>query len=379
MQSPVALILDDDASARESASDALTREGVPSLAVASPREAVELLRRHPSAVIAMVDSRLTPPRIAQLKALARLRGKQGEKEDEVRLSGKTEAAGALRRQVEKLAESNEPVLFVGEPGSGRSHAARWLHSLTGPSDPFAVLVGADAAAIDKRLASAEGTLFIPSIEDLPWQAQESLAAALANRKVRARVIASTSLDPRAAADEGRLFRALVAAFSDATVRVPALRERSGDAVTLARAFVDELCRLNGLPPITLAPDAESALASYSWPGNLRQLRSAVESAVILAENGVVAAKDLPEYLRASHGGAPPAARADRKFREAKRTVVEAFERAYLEDLLKRHRGNVTGAAEHSGMLRSALQRLLRKHELHSADFRTRGAPGPYTT
>jgi len=137
--------------------------------------------------------------------------------------------------------------------------------------------------------------------------------------------------------------------------------------------------LNGLSPITLAPDAESALASYAWPGNLRQLRSAVESAVILAENGVVAAKDLPEYLRTTSGAAAPAARADRKFRDAKRTVVEAFERAYLEDLLRRHRGNVTGAAEHSGMLRSALQRLLRKHDLHSADFRTRGASSSYAT
>jgi two-component system response regulator GlrR len=60
-------------------------------------------------------------------------------------------------------------------------------------------------------------------------------------------------------------------------------------------------------------------------------------------------------------------------------VVEAFERAYLEELLRRHGGNVTGAAEQSGMLRSALQRLLRKHDLHSADFRSRGAPGRYAT
>src|SRR5262245_15215313 len=143
MQSPVALVLDDDASARESASDALKREGVPSVAVASPREAIELLRRHPSAVIAMVDSRLTPPRIAQLKALARLRGKQDEKEGESHLSEKAEVSGALRRQIANLAEAEGPVLFVGEPGSGRSYAARWLHSQTGAAEPFVAVSAQD--------------------------------------------------------------------------------------------------------------------------------------------------------------------------------------------------------------------------------------------
>jgi DNA-binding NtrC family response regulator len=311
--------------------------------------------------------------------MARLRGKQDDKEGELRLLGKSEAAGTLRRQLEKLAESDAPVLFFGEPGSGRSYAARWLHSLSDPSQPFVVLAGHDTVTLEKALAGSEGTIFVPSLEDLPWPTQEALAAALAHRKGGARVMASTALDPRPAAEDARLSRPLVAAFAEATVRVPALRDRSADAVTLARSFIDELCRLNGLSPITLAPDAESALASYAWPGNLRQLRSAVESAVILAENGVVAAKDLPEYLRTTSGAAAPAARADRKFRDAKRTVVEAFERAYLEDLLRRHRGNVTGAAEHSGMLRSALQRLLRKHDLHSADFRTRGASSSYAT
>jgi DNA-binding NtrC family response regulator len=145
------------------------------------------------------------------------------------------------------------------------------------------------------------------------------------------------------------------------------------------AFIEELRALNRLPPITVAPPAMAALERSLWPGNLRQLRGAVESAVMLASDGTVRMTDLPEHVLGGALDPDSAVRADRRFRDAKRIVVDAFERAYLEDLLKRHGGNVTGAAEQSGMLRSALQRLLRKHEIHSADFRGPDDSGPYAT
>ena len=170
--------------------------------------------------------------------------------------------------------------------------------------------------------------------------------------------------------------ALVAAVGDAIIRVPSLRERPEDIPVLARAFVDGLRRLNGLPPIALEGATIAALERYAWPGNVKELRDVVETAVILAADGIVRARDLPGPLRGAETGATPGVRADRRFRAAKRAVVDAFERAYLTDLLGRHRGNVTGAAEHSGMLRSALQRLLRKHDLRSVDFRRPGTGAP---
>ena len=100
--------------------------------------------------------------------------------------------------------------------------------------------------------------------------------------------------------------------------------------------------------------------------------------MIVATEGTIRVKDLPEYVQRAAGLTEADVRAGGRFRDAKRSVVDAFEHAYLEDLLKRHGGNVTGAAEQSGMLRSALQRLLRKHELHSADFRQR-APRSYAS
>jgi DNA-binding NtrC family response regulator len=215
---------------------------------------------------------------------------------------------------------------------------------------------------------------VPSLEQATWSAQDHLASLLSSGKGSARLMASTADEPSLAADEGLLSPSLFAAFQGALVRVPPLRERTRDIGPLARAFVEELRRLNGLPPIAIAGAALAALEAFAWPGNVRQLRSAIESALTLAQDGTLRVADLPEVVLGGAGTLEPGARADRRFRDAKRNVVEAFERAYLEDLLQRHGGNVTGAAEQSGMLRSALQRLLRKHDLHSADFRRRGGP-----
>jgi two-component system response regulator GlrR len=233
----------------------------------------------------------------------------------------------------------------------------------------------DAQAFEAALSADRGTVFIRSLESLPWRVQETLAAALAGKMVRPRLMASTGADPRTASDDGRLLPALLAAFDGSIVSVPALRERRSDIAMLVKSIVEDLRRLNGLPPISVAPDALGLLEAYAWPGNVGQLRNAVESAVILAADGSIRVHHLPDFV-ATGGSAKE--RAARRFRDAKRSVVEAFERAYLEDLLTRHSGNVTGAAETSGMLRSALQRLLRKHALHSADFRLR-TPGPTAT
>ncbi len=117
------------------------------------------------------------------------------------------------------------------------------------------------------------------------------------------------------------------------------------------------------------------LERYPWPGNVRELRNAVEHAVILATEGRIRPSDLPDRLREARvdGGSTGSRRqvASRPFREVKREVVESFERAYLYDLMEQHSGNVTSAAVQAGMLRSALQRLLRKYGLKSVEFRKR--------
>ena len=375
MQSPLALVLDDDPTVRERARAALTRSGIEALAVATPHEAVEMLRIHPSAVVVAVvgeaEARVRP---SVLEALFRLRQQESAEAGLRRIPGRSDASQALRQRVSELAGASGPVLFAGEGGSGRRYAARCVHALSKGAEPFAVADPADPARFDAALAAERGTVFIASLERLSWPMQEGLAESLATNMVRPRLMASIGMDPRAAADQGRLSPGLLAAFGGSIVRVPPLRERRSDIALLVRLIVEDLRRLNGLAPITVAADALSLLERHAWPGNVDQLRNAVESAVIVASDGTIRAKDLPDFMSSSAADGPAALR----FRDAKRSVVEAFERTYLHDLLTRHAGNVTGAAETSGMLRSALQRLLRKHALHSADFRFR-TPGPTGT
>jgi DNA-binding NtrC family response regulator len=380
MQPPLALVLDDDSTVRERAKDALVRAGIEAVAVATPQEALDLLRAHPLAVVvAVVGDAQKPVSRTTLLDLCRLRADDGGGPVLTQIQGRSQAADELRRRVLELAASRAPVVFSGEVGSGRRHAARCLHALSNEEDPFVVVPSGDRVALDAALDGGRGTVFVSSIEQLPWPAQEALAAALAAGSTGPRVAASIGVDPHRAADEGRLSKGIVAAFSGAIVPVPPLRERRADIAVFVRAFIEELRTLNRLPPIVVAPDALAALERFGWPGNLTQLRGAVEAAVMLASDGTVRLTNLPEHVVGSAVGSETAVRADRRFREAKRLVVDAFERSYLEDLLKRNGGNVTGAAEQSGMLRSALQRLLRKHEIHSADFRALDESGPYAT
>ena len=380
MHSPLALVLDDDPLVRDRAREALVLAGIDAVAVATAREALDLLRAHPLAVVvAIVGDAPTPVPRSVLLELCRLRADDGRGVELPNILGRSQAAETLRRRVSELASSRAPVMFTGEAGSGRRHAARFLHALSNEADPFVVVPSGDPLALEAALGDAKGTVFVGSLEQLAWSAQEALAAALTSRATAPRVAASLGVDPLRAADEGRLSRGLVAAFSGAIVPVPPLRERRADIAIFVRAFIEDLRRLNRLPPLAVDPEAMEALERAEWPGNLRQLRSAVESAVMLASDGTVRLRDLPGHLLGSAPRAESTVRADRRFREAKRLVVDAFERAYLEDLLKRHGGNVTGAAERSGMLRSALQRLLRKHEIHSADFRGPDDAGPYAT
>ena len=380
MQSPMALVLDDDPAVRERARDALRGAGIDAVAVATPHDALERLRENPLAiVVAVVGDTPTPARPTAIEELCRLRASDGARGTPPEILGRSPGAQGLRARIHDLATTRSPVLFTGEPGSGRRHAARCLHAISKEAGAFMVVPPGDRKALAAALSDSAGTVFLPSLERLAWPEQEALTAALGSASTRVRVAASIGIDPARAVEEGRLSSGLLGAFEGTSVPVPSLRERRIDIAALVAKFIEELRGLNRLPPLVVEPAAMAAFERHPWPGNVAQLRGAVESAVMLASDGVVRLKDLPDAVRGDASTAADGLVANRRFREAKRVVVEAFERRYLEELLKRHGGNVTGAAEHSGMLRSALQRLLRKHELHSADFRHRDATPPYAT
>lgn len=327
--------------------------------------------------------------------LAREREAVRGREGHTGLVGCSPAVERARQLIGQLAPTRLPVWFHGPEGSGKEFAARMLHadSLIG-SEPFVVVHCSELTAADwaERWAgpgaegllarSGVGTLYLDDVAALPPAVQETLAAGDGSASTTGladyRICAGSRSDPRRAVAEGRVHDGLQRRLGLATVELPALRQRREDIPLLARHFATRIAEMNQLPPIRITREALEALSDYGWPGNVRELRHAIEHAVILARDGQVRAGDLPERIRE----APPTRRGtgrgwqSRQFREAKREVVEQFERDYLSALLERHGGNVTVAAQHAGMLRSALQRLLRKYDLRSSDYRRarRAAP-----
>jgi DNA-binding NtrC family response regulator len=300
------------------------------------------------------------------------------------LVGRSREMERLRERVGRLAGTDAPVWFCGESGTGKEHAAREIHGLSGrAARRFEVLPcgGAEGVRAGARLglpatdgallaALRGGTLYLEELPALPRETQLMLLAAL-DRPLDVRFLASSTGDPRDLVERGSLIEPLAARLAAETVTLPALRERPEDVPLLARHFVRTICAINRLPPIQLHGDALRLLEAHRWPDNVRGLRNALEQAVIVCPDGTIRARDLPRELRPADVGAPSERRqsAERAFRDAKREVVEAFEREYLDGLMGVHAGNVTAAAQQAGMLRSALQRLLRKYGLKSADFR----------
>jgi len=311
------------------------------------------------------------------------------------LVGRSAVMERLRERLRELGPTGASVWFIGEHGTGKELAARSLHGLSAAADaPFVVVPCSELSGRgwderwfgpDGLLAQAEGgTLYLEEIPALAPELQELLLAVLSpgpERDPRAvRFVGSSHLDPSEAIEQGRLLGEIPPAMGGESLVLPPLRERADDIALLARHFISAICEINYMRPLQLVPEAAALMERYRWPQNVQELRNAMEQAVILSTDGRISPRELPDGIRESGAlQARPAAVAVegvsiRGFRAAKREIVEIFERGYLRELMQRHGGNVTAASQQAGMLRSALQRLLRKYQLKSADFRERRRP-----
>jgi DNA-binding NtrC family response regulator len=336
-----------------------------------------------AAVINRLAARLLQQR-ELLDELRSLRGALQQREGHHGLIGRSPVIGQLRESVERLAEDDRSVWISGEVGSGRSHAARTIHKLSGRADgPLVTFNGAawgqtgleidDAQAL---VAEAKaGSIIFEEPADLPLESQQRLLRVLESAKSAAgpRAISVSRIEPKRLVADGRMLEPLGRLLTASQLSIPPLRERREDIALLARHFLVGIAQLNGLAPLSLNAESVALLDRQRWPGNVSQLRDAIEQAAILATDGTIGPQHFADEINDASASVSPSSGkrvdASRPFREAKREVVEAFERAYLRDLMRRHVGNVTVAAQRSGMLRSALQRLLRKYTLRSMDFR----------
>jgi DNA-binding NtrC family response regulator len=307
-----------------------------------------------------------------------------------RVGEKTELAGLIGHslrmrwlfaEMERIASSEASVLILGETGSGKEGVARALHALsTRAAGPLVVLHagtvhpslaqsllfghtrGAFTDAHRDRLGvferAAGGTLFLDEIGELPLELQPLLLRALETRMFSRvgestprhsdfRLLASTHRDLEAEVRRGAFRRDLYHRLSAITLHVPPLRERLEDISPLAHLFATRAAgRVVKLDPALLA-----AFHAHSWPGNVLELRNAVEQVVALGE------------------GTPPGlARIETRpgFHEARERALESFERAYLVTMLERHGGSASAAAKEAGIARAYFYRLMEEHGVSRA-------------
>ncbi|GAA5234922.1 sigma-54-dependent Fis family transcriptional regulator [Verticiella sediminum] len=233
------------------------------------------------------------------------------------LYGTSEAMQALCKQIGKVAPSMITVFIVGESGTGKELVARTIHDKSARADgPF---VPVNCGAIPPSLIEAElfghergsftgaiqsqpgyfehaagGTLFLDEVTEMPLEMQTKLLRVLEagtfhrvggteEKRADVRIVAATNRDPQQAVQDNILREDLYYRLAVFPLRVPPLRERSGDIELLANRFL-EVFNANQQTPKTYSPQALDAVRNYPWPGNVRELRNALYRAFIMADS-----------------------------------------------------------------------------------------------
>ena len=194
----------------------------------------------------------------------------------------------------------------------------------------------------------------------------------AERAVDVRVVAATHRDVERMVGDGAFREDLWYRLNVAAITVPALRERSdGDTLERAAHFLREANARNRRSVHGFTAEAEAALVAYDWPGNVRQLKAAVERAAILTPEDQIGAEDLPQELRPlTPAPGVPRGLEDMTWQEALEASKDAFATAYLRALMKKHDGRVTAASGQAGVERESFYRLLRRHGVELDEYRS---------
>jgi DNA-binding NtrC family response regulator len=309
------------------------------------------------------------------------------------LVGKDPAFLRCVNQIPPLAASDAPVLLLGETGTGKELCARAIHHLSPRRNlPF---IPVDCGALPEHLAENElfghtrgaftdahseqkglagmaegGTLFLDEVDSLSLPVQAKLLRFLEQRSYRSlgadrftqanvRLVAATNRDLRTLVQEKHFRSDLYFRLNVLELTLPALRDRPLDIENLAKHFLASLPRPAGAPARVFSPSVLRLFKQYHWPGNIRELFNVVQRAVVLSTSHQI----LPTYVSLP-GFAEQNTPVSTTFRQGRAKAIESFERLYVEEMLRRHRGNITRAAVEAHKDRRAFGRLAKKYSLN---------------
>jgi len=365
----------------------LTGQGTIDLAVRAIKEGADhfLLKPVELPALLILLQRLLERERTHRRELANQASRDRRREvDPFRTGGPT--MQRLGEQAAKMADTDSPVLILGETGVGKGVVARWLHQHSPrvkeafvdlncaglarellESELFGYAKGAFTGAAANKLGLLEvahrGTVFLDEIGDVDPLVQPKLLTALEDKRFRRlgdvqdrtvdlRLIAATSHDLSRLAGEQKFRSDLYFRISTLVLRVPPLRERREDIPTLA---TDMLGRLGRGRTAALSAQAMDALQTYAWPGNVRELRNVLERAVLLSDADTLQPADL--HFDAATSVASPAAARTPAF-DGNLTLVEV-ERRHIETVLRDVGGKVADAATRLGVPRSTLYQKIK--------------------
>src|SRR5437588_2284671 len=284
------------------------------------------------------------------------------------------------KTIERVASTDVSVMLLGASGTGKELLARAVHEKSRRKGEF---IAINCAAIPENLLEAElfgyergaftgavksnvgkielaqnGTLFLDEVGDIPLPLQVKLLRFLQERVIEriggrqpiavdTRIVCATHQDLDAMIAAGSFREDLYYRLAEIVVKIPSLVERSGDAVLLARHFVNSFSRELNAGAQSLSPDAIDAVAAYGWPGNVRELENRIQRAVIMAEGKSVTAADLdlPTANGAADDGALPI---------NLRSAREVADRKAIRQAMSRSDNNISSAAKLLGISRPTL-------------------------
>jgi two-component system response regulator HydG len=313
-----------------------------------------------------------------------------------KILGTSEAMQKLFGTLQKVVRTNANILIQGETGTGKDLVARTIHAHSFRRDkPF---LAVDCAALPENLLESElfghekgaftgadrlkrgqlelvhtGTLFLDEIGELSFALQAKLLRVLQEREFRRlgserqilvdiRVISATSRDLRNEIVAGKFRQELYYRLNAVTVSLPPLRDRQNDISILANHFLGHYCQEYQLTPPEVCSGVRKLFAGYEWPGNVRELQNVIQHAVLMAESKSIGLCDLPEYMQTG-------SRAELSFLEVRDKEAETVEKPFLEDLLRKHRGNISKAAAEAKLSRKTIYRLVKRFSFDLSRFR----------
>jgi sigma-54-dependent transcriptional regulator len=307
------------------------------------------------------------------------------------LIGESTAIRKISSLISKVLHTSYTVLLRGETGTGKEVVARAIHDC-GPRRSKAFIVqncaafpeslleselfgyrkgaftGADRDRVGLFDAANHGTLLLDEIGDMPMQLQAKLLRVLQEGEIRplgsnethkidVRIIAATHRDLAVLVSEGKFREDLYYRLAQFPIELPALRQREGDILDLARHFADKACVFLQREPVRWSKAALIQLSDYAFPGNVRELKGLVERAVLLCEGSEL----RPEHFSLCNEKTPECSR----FNVRKR--LEQFERSLLVDCLRKHDGNQTLAARDLGLPRRTLLYRLGRLNINTSE------------